>query len=405
MHRSDPGAQVRLVGRGLKSTPTIVGRSAIGGAEPRYLRRGVATHEGRRGRTSAVPLLGLLIQLLGLQGAGQAGSARAQGPEWEPTGLSTPINRLISAADGTLFAVARDAVLRSDDGAETWTPLQVPDGTRQFFVDPVAPAVLYAWSPAGLHKSEDGAASWRPIFPQEPPSPSFSVALTVSPADPRLLYLAVIFTPSTPSGSYRLMRSQDGGESWEEIGRGGPGQSCYYEFPILQAHPTDPGRVFRASGCTASRDFLYGLPLRESVDRGAAWTELFAEKGLFPMQIVGGSGAAPDRYYLLAVSRSVQAAGTATTLYRSDAGGSWTAKRRWCCADSGPVSLLYEPDQPDRVYVIPARGGINASLDGGETWTEPGERGLVDVRGMAIRPDAAHLFAATGRGVFRLPLR
>ena len=363
----------------------------------------------RRKRKTGASLAALLVLLVVL--AAGAGPLQAQDifeATWEPLSVPGPVTSLTMMNNERLFAWTLDSTLRSDDGGETWTPVDVPAGLRVQAVDPVDSSVLYAWGDDGLYRRAGDGAPWQPIYHVDPyPQRRSHAALAISPADHQVLYLSAM--PGSFSGSggtYTLVRSADSGVTWEAIDKGNPGNLCDWEFLILQAHPTDANRVFRSSGCLASRDDLYGVGLRESVDRGTTWNVTFAEKPYFPQEIQGGVGSNPARFYLTAVARSIEQGGTGTGLFRSDDGGAtWTLKKKWCCSIEAHPGLAQDPAQPDHVFVAPASGGVQGSLDGGETWRVVGERGLTDVHVLAISPDGATLYAGAERGLFRLRLR
>jgi len=327
-------------------------------------------------------------------------------PTWEATPLTDAVWGLETPASGAFFARSAGTFMRSDDGGASWRAVALPDGLTVLQVDPSDHTILYARGDDGLYKSEDDAASWRVIRPFERPT---KTRLAVSPADSRVLYLALMAdVPGIAGhgGTFELLRSDDGGGSWAEIDRGPPGNFCGWEFLVLQGHPSDPERVFRSSGCLASRDDLFGVRLRESRDRGTTWAPFYYEKPFFPLQLVGGAGLAPTRLYVLAETRSPLKNDTHTSLVRSDDdGATWATRQTWCCADDGPISLTYDPAMPDHVFVVSAAGDLQESRDGGDTWLTSDASGLTGVRGIALGVDGANLFAATDHGLFRRPLR
>ena len=60
--------------------------------------------------------------------------------------------------------------------------------------------------------------------------------------------------------------------------------------PGLEPHPTDPRRVFRTANCYAGRNLSDAL--RQSLDAGATWADLFEPQLAFPSRLAGGAGAA-----------------------------------------------------------------------------------------------------------------
>jgi len=161
--------------------------------------------------------------------------------------------RLALVPDGTLYlVVARrsergrigdaddGALYRSNDGAETWTPMTLPPGTNGpngLTVDPTDPRRLYlsAWGVArptgdtggGIFLSTDAGASWRSVLREA----QHVYDVSVDPRTPSVLYAS-----GFDQAAYR---SEDRGETWTRI-RG-------FNFKWAQRvipDPRDPGRIY-----------------------------------------------------------------------------------------------------------------------------------------------------------------
>jgi hypothetical protein len=139
--------------------------------------------------------------------------------------------RLARAADGTLYVViarrsddgsigtAGDGALyKSTDGAETWTPVNLPTGTNGpngLAIDPHDPQRLYlaAWCRAygtngtggGIFLSTDGGGTWKSVLDRD----QHIYDVTIDPRDANILY-ASGFESSA-------WRSDDRGEHWTRI--------------------------------------------------------------------------------------------------------------------------------------------------------------------------------------------
>jgi len=139
--------------------------------------------------------------------------------------------RLSRASDGTLYVViARrsedgsigtsgdGAIYKSSDGAETWTPVKLPDevnGPNGLTIDPRDPKRLYlaAWSRAtgthgiggGIFLSEDGGKSWKSILDRD----QHIYDVTIDPRNPKQLYAAGFESSA--------WQSADQGEHWTRI--------------------------------------------------------------------------------------------------------------------------------------------------------------------------------------------
>jgi len=384
---------------------------AVRGARPERLQR----------RTACGGMVLLMLALTFSLGAGYQMQTTSSG-EWQPTGLTEPVWRLFTPASGALFAhTARisgvrvgplrlewGSLLRSDDSGVSWRPVPLPTGsTGVVAIDPTDHSVLYGMGAEGLYKSEDDAANWRLIYR----SGGYDLALiALSPADQRLIYL---YRGRTWDLGQVLVRSRDGGATWEELPL-----SC--RMVRLQPHPTDPRRVFDLGGCSART-------LSVSIDQGEQWSQLFtsgAEGGI--ESLVGGWSAAPARFYLAShyagrrLSPTQFGCCAVTGLYRSDNDGqTWTEKQTWSNASTWSSEqavshrgqrfggLAYDPSEPDRVYVglTYAGGGVKVSADGGSSWSDLGRQDLGEIHDLALGVDGRHLYAATDEGVYRLSLR
>jgi hypothetical protein len=137
------------------------------------------------------PARALLVLFSVLLGIGVV-QVQAQGvPDWELTSLTVPVRDLVAIDAGPLFATAADgSTSRSDDGGDTWLPVPSPPGpsARVLAVHPTTPSILYGRGQGGTYRSLDGGASWDLVAP----STDQTVAVTVSPADPNVVYSATL---------------------------------------------------------------------------------------------------------------------------------------------------------------------------------------------------------------------
>jgi hypothetical protein len=345
-------------------------------------------------------------------------------PDWLATTMIEPAKQLFAPVSGALFAVTDGGALeRSDDGGFSWRDIALGPATEIAAVDPTDHTILFATGPDGLFKSEDDAASWRLVLPYSADTGRVLRALSVSPADHAILYAGLV-NSSSIADTFWLLRSLDGGSTWQVIDHPPSMSLCGWGIRVLQAHPTDPRRVFRAAACTAGRDF--GIVLRQSNDQGTTWTPWFstvqdvtAIPDHYPRRLVGGSGAAPTRFYL-AENRDARLGGS--DLFRSDDNGaSWTSvlvyrgggSPGFANEDNDPSApnvmlggVAYDPANPDRVFVGLATdaSGVMTSPDGGATFCMLGQQPIGAVRDVVLGIDGRNLFAATDTGVWRFEL-
>jgi hypothetical protein len=200
-----------------------------------------------------------------------------------------------------------------------------------------------------------------------------------------------------------MLRSRDGGGSWDTILELGPGRfrpSSGVVVTLFEAHPSDPSVLFQSVVGFRGRG-NQGV-LRRSSDQGQTLQEVLFNTLRYPTRLVGGRGVAPGRFYAALTSEE-----TSSALYRSDDGGvTWAEAATFGdpAAPAGIPALAYDPAAPDRLWVGLDQGGVKASEDGGRTWTDAGPADW-EVTDLAFGIDGANLYAATQTGVFRLPLR
>ena len=366
---------------------------------------------------------------------GVVGTLRAQeGPAAERILSEADIVRFFTPASGALFALRSAAVasptseslLRSDDGGASWRTVDLPPGPtgqyerRAVAVGPLDHTLLYATGAEGVYKSDDDASSWRPILP----TAGARVRVDVSGADNRLVY-ATLAPNGEPGSPTRVLRSRDGGESWDEI------FNAPCESVRLFPHPTDAVRVVVALSCQPE------LPraLYDSRDQGGTWSpwgswpegESGGSRSVAGPLVLGGAAVRPERFYAAFTVHSPEGG---LPLYRTDdAGATWRSETVGPREEVPPASpkwqggrfwshvaaLEYDPADPDRVYVG-LRGSarpLRMSADGGATWTAlalPSE--LRNVTAVALGVDRRNLYVATtfgtyangAEGVYRVPL-
>jgi photosystem II stability/assembly factor-like uncharacterized protein len=142
--------------------------------------------------------------------------------------------------DGSIGGPGDGALYKSIDGAETWTPIQLPagvNGPNGLAIDPQAPGRLYlaAWARAagmhgeggGIYLSEDGGKNWRQVLERD----RHVYDVTVDARDPKVLY-ATGFESSA-------WRSTDRGEHWTRI----PGFNFKWGHRVIP-DPVDSAKIY-----------------------------------------------------------------------------------------------------------------------------------------------------------------
>lgn len=320
---------------------------------------------------------------------------------------STAINRIVlhDASRDTILAATRDGVRRTTDAGATWVnalPGVISDLARK----PSSDATVYAavgnelgGGANGVYRSDAGGArfTWRKLAVNFPTGDSTGrIVLAVSAADPDLL-LALVASPFYIGASFRndvavLMRSTDGGESWQRHPEAIPTNAAlgqaHYNL-CLAVSPDDAALVY-AGGIEVWKSQNGGRNFAAQTFAGQVvhvdqHTFAFRSDGVLHVGNDGGvfrttnagqtwmglnDGLATSQFYTIAVDRQnparlyggtqdngtvrfTGAGGTAWTIVRGDVDGGFVA------ADGNLVYTLAT------LIRYPLR-----STDGGQLWTE-----------------------------------
>jgi photosystem II stability/assembly factor-like uncharacterized protein len=167
------------------------------------------------------------------------------GPSWQPGAGGMCVHTILIDPNDTEqmhVAISAAGVFRSRDGGETWTPsnrgLQsegIPDPdaevghcVHRITRHPERPDVLYMQKHWDVMRSDDGGDHWVDIGDGLPSDFGFPIA--VNAHEPETVYVVPITSDSEhypPEGRLRVYRSRTGGHEWEPLGKGLPQENCY----------------------------------------------------------------------------------------------------------------------------------------------------------------------------------
>jgi hypothetical protein len=248
-------------------------------------------------------------------------------------------------------------VLRSPDYGNTWRDLHLPE--TDVYALAVAPldGCLYAGTePSKLFKSTDDGETWREMaaLRQLPSAPSWSFPprpwtshvrwIAPNPADADLLLVGIELGG--------VMRSSDGGESWEDH-RPGAQKDCH----ALAWHPVETQRAYEAGGGGTAW----------SRDGGATWTPADEGRDQHYTWALAVDPEDPDRWFVSASSgpgRAHSNGDAQAFIHRWEGKGPWQKTGREPLS-SMPYALCFTRD---RLFAGLRDGRLLASDDRGETW-------------------------------------
>jgi photosystem II stability/assembly factor-like uncharacterized protein len=260
----------------------------------------------------------------------------------------------------TLFAgLQKGGVRRTTDGGRTWIDCGLPQpGVFSLAVSAANGAVYAGTEPSALYRSDDGGKTWRELealleLPSQPtwsfpPRPWTSHVrwIAPNPHDADMLLVGIELGG--------LMRSTDGGETWEDHRPG-----AQRDVHSLAWHPIARGRAYEAGGGGAAW----------SEDEGESWHPADEARDRHYTWSVAVDPGDPDLWYVSASTGPYAAHGGGdpqARIYRRR-GGEWHP-----LAGGLPEPLPAMPyallAADGRLFAGLANGQLWESADGGDTW-------------------------------------
>jgi photosystem II stability/assembly factor-like uncharacterized protein len=178
-------------------------------------------------------------ELSGLRGHGS-------GAYWQPGAGGMAVHTIIqdpTRLDRLYVAISAAGAFRSDDGGQTWQPInrglrspyELPDPNAEvghcvhrIAMHPARPDTLFMQKHWDVMRSDDAGQSWFEVSGDLPTD--FGFPIDVHAHEPNTIYVVPIKSDSEhypPDGQLRVYRSRTGGCEWEPLTNGLPQRDCY----------------------------------------------------------------------------------------------------------------------------------------------------------------------------------
>jgi photosystem II stability/assembly factor-like uncharacterized protein len=207
------------------------------------------------------------------------------GPCWQPGAGGMCLHTIVQHPTdaGRIFvAISAAGVFRTDDAGKTWCPAnhglrseQIPDPAAEvghcvhrLAMHPSQPETLFMQKHWDVMRSDDSGESWQEISGDLPTD--FGFVIDVHAHEPDTIYVIPIASDSEhypPEGKLRVYRSRTGGHQWEALTSGLPQHDCYVNVlrDAMAVDALDPCGVY--FGTTGGQVYA-------SADAGNTWTPI-----------------------------------------------------------------------------------------------------------------------------------
>lgn len=345
---------------------------------------------------------------------------------------------------------AGSALLRSDNGGETWNNAALSEepgvpfsgDIRALVVHPANPGVFIAGTNgSGLWRSENQGLSWRRMVDRTGGLAVNAVvyAIAVHPIESRILYLAAF-----QQNRGRVLKSENGGETFREVYATTADRAFVFDIAVDAGDPDRVMAVTGQGGIIESRNggiswrpqrwFGEGLQrlwvnpqdpgeryvmtvsanLWKTVDGGVNWADIpeSASRGVvqgirypppnaFNFFGFGGSSGPGSRLAFAVDPRNpsvLYLGGGEGVLRSTDAGQTWTALDLLIPPNSLPIqAVAVNPFDSNMIFAI-ANGELHMTRDGGANWRATRIPVSGAVRSLFIHPLKPDImFMAVGR--------
>ena len=283
----------------------------------------------------------------------------------------------------TLGGTQDHGTVRSAAGTTTWTKVIGGDGGFTA-IDAENRDTWYAetqWNPVVGGPRKNGERRISGIDMGE--DAAFLPPLVMDPIDSKRLYF----------GTRRLYRTDNAAEEWIRVSEAFPGARWEGRISAIAPSLSDPNTVYISltlGGVAVTRD------------AGASWSIVGPAEGLPADRYIGDLAVHPDDPD---VAYAVAGGFGAGHVFQTTDGGRTWRDRTGSLPDHPVNAVLYDPENPDAVY-IGTDLGVFHSPRGGDSWDMLDiDLPMAAVFDIAASPGTGRLLAAThGRGMYEIPI-
>ena len=174
------------------------------------------------------------------------GLRQAKGALWQPGAGGMAVHTILldpKNAKRMYVAISAGGAFRTDDGGQTWKPInrglkspyELPDPdaevghcVHRIALHPARPEVLFMQKHWDVLRTDNAGEHWTEVSGNLPSD--FGFPIDVHAHEPETIYVVPIKSDSEhypPEGKLRVYRSKTGGQEWEALGNGLPQKDCY----------------------------------------------------------------------------------------------------------------------------------------------------------------------------------
>jgi photosystem II stability/assembly factor-like uncharacterized protein len=177
---------------------------------------------------------------------------------WQPGAGGMCCHSIQLVGDAMYIAISAAGAFRSDDGGETWTPInkdvaadfqpetypEVGQCVHKLLAHPARPERLWQQNHCGVYRSDDRGDNWNRLDTNGLPS-AFGFGLALDPDDPDVAYVIPEESQEyhyTSGGRLGVYRTGDAGGSWELVADGLPERA--WAAVLREGCAFDDGNVY-----------------------------------------------------------------------------------------------------------------------------------------------------------------